>query len=71
MDRKYTAEEMLKSDIQAFKKGCMAGLKATLTSIQFLDKGICTHQITHEEAWNIIMNVLARKLKEGELSLWN
>ena len=67
MNRMYTAEEMLQSDIQSFKSGIVAGLEGALVSMRALDEGIRINEITHEEAWNIIENVLAGKLKEGEL----
>ena len=67
MDRMYTADEMLENDIRSYKGGIMAGLEAALTMMQALDEGIRINDITHEEAWNIIENVLAGKLKEGEL----
>ena len=67
MDRMYTAEEMIENDIRSFKGGIIAGLEGALIAMRALDEGLRINDITHEEAWNILENVLAGKLKEGEL----
>ena len=64
MDRMYTAEEMIESDMQSFRKGIEGGLEGALIAMKTLEKGIRIHELTHEEAWNTAIVVLTKKIKE-------
>ena len=62
--RMYTAEEMVESNIQAFKEGIQAGLAGALVAIKQLEIAIAIGALTYVDTWNALKEVLGKQIKD-------